>query len=321
MRLSYISALIGLTSAIALQTSLPVQASTFDLSKLNNIKARPIDSETRLDLVGLPADQQGYTAFYNPDPLAPDSGHGDISLNALGNGGPYYVTGRQGSPEVNYSASRTRTSTLTAIPGFSTLSNYLATNEISLDNIGFGFGQKNYNEFTKTWNLGEDKLGQDWFASEDSPIEERIYKANPNDVEAFLMYGTTKIVSLEYFDIYVAFDYGPTKSPFDDIEIAFGDLVKATKVDGLDPLLDGLATTLLEDVAAAGGYLQVVILDAAPDGTNITTGNGFEVINLIFPGSLRVVRPVPESSQTLGILMFSALCVISQLKKIQVKIK
>ena len=129
------------------------------------------------------------------------------------------------------------------------------------------------------------------------------------------MYGTQKIINLEYFNIYVAFDYGPTKSPFDDMEIAFGDLVKATKIDGLDPLADGLATALLKDVAAAGGYLQVVILDTAPDGTNITTGNGFDIMNLIFPGSLRVARPIPEPSQALGIFMFSALCVIYKLKK------
>ncbi|MBD2439007.1 hypothetical protein [Nostoc sp. FACHB-110] len=320
MRIPYISALLGLTGMLALQTFLPAQAATFDLSKLKNIKARPIESDTRLDLLGLPIEQQGYTAFFNPNPLALDNGHDDISLNASGNGAPYYVTGRQSSPEEPASGS-TKTSTVTAIAGFPTLSNYLASNGISFDSLGFGFGQKNYNEFTKTWNLGEDKLGQDWFASQDSTVEERIYKANPNDVEAFLTFGTQKIVSLGYFDIYTALDYGATKSPFDDIETAFTDLVKGTKVNGLDPLADGLATALLKDVADAGDYLQVVILDTAPDDTNITQGNDFIAINLRFLGSVRVARLVPENSPALGLLVFGALYLTPQLKKVKLKIK
>ncbi len=320
MGFHHISTLLGLTGILSLQICVPSQAATtFDLSRLKDIKSRPIESNTRLDLFGSDINQQGYTAFFSQNPLASDFLHNDISLNASGNGAPYYVTGRENSPEEPISSS-IRTATVTAIPGFTNLNSYLTSNGISADNIGFGFGQNNYNQFTKTWNLGENKLGQDWFASPDSNLEERIYRANPNDVGFYLTFGATKIVTLGYSDIYLGLDYGLTKSPFDDTEISFTDPMKATKVTGLDSLADGLATALLKDVTAGGDYLQFYLFDTFTNDTRVTTGNGFVAIDLHLPGSLRVVRPVPETSPTLGILMFSALCAISQLNKKRVKI-
>ncbi|MFH7029834.1 MAG: PEP-CTERM sorting domain-containing protein [Heteroscytonema crispum UTEX LB 1556] len=311
-----------MTTAASVWLSPSARAATFDFDQLKNISSRPIDSDNRLQLFGNPADKQGYTAFFNLDPSALDSGHGDISLNASGNGAPYYVTGRQGSPEVPASGA-TRTSTVADIVGFPTLSSYLTNNSIPLSSIGFSFSQKSDRDFTKTWNLGNDRLGEDWFASPDSPIEERIYKANPDDVETFLSFGTTKILNFGYSNIYSVLNYGSTTALADDIDSAFTDPVSATKVAGLDPLTEGLANALLQDVNAAGGKVQLVIEDNDVQVPTFTTGNGFGVLNFRLVGSLRAVRPatVPEPNSVSGLLLFGSLGGVFSLKKRQLKMR
>lgn len=321
MRAYYLSTLLGLTTTVAVWAPLPVEAATFNFDQLQNISSRPIDSDSRLNFLGVPSENQGFSAFYNinrfidPTQCSLDCGHNDISLNASGNGAPYYTTGRQGSPEEPPSGA-TRTATVTEIAGFPALSSYLTSNAIPLSNIGFGFGQKSDRSFTETWNLGDDILGEDWFASPDSPIEERIYTANPDDVELFLSYGTDQIVNFGYSPLYSVLDYGPTIQLSDDIDTAFTDPTTATKVDGLDPFADALANAFLEDVAAAGGEVQVVIEDRDVDDSNLTSGNGFGGINLRAEGS---IQAVPEPSSTLGLLMFGAIGAVSYLKKQQNK--
>lgn len=308
------SILLGLTSAVAVIAPMPVQAATFNFDQLQVIPSRPLASTSRLNLFGTPSENLGYSAFSNIDPSAPDFGHRDISLNASGNGAPYYVTGRQGSPQ-EPPIGATRTANVSGVAGFSTLSNYLTNNAIDFSNLGFSFGQKSDRTFTTTWNLGEDKFGQDWFASPTSTIEERIYTANPDDVELFLSYGTTKIVSFGYSDLYSVLDYGPTIELSDDIDIAYTDPVKSTKVDGLNPFENALANAFLQDVAAAGGGIQLLIEDTEVEqDINGGIGNGFGVINLRFVGSLRAVA-IPESSSVLGLLMLGALGAVSYLKK------
>ncbi|AUB44003.1 hypothetical protein COO91_10217 (plasmid) [Nostoc flagelliforme CCNUN1] len=318
MRTHHISIFLGLTTSVAVVVHLPVQAATFNFDQLQYIPSRPIDSAYRLNLLGTPSEKQGYSAFFNLDSSAPDYGHRDISLNASGNGAPYYTTGRQGSPEVP-SSGATRTANVTEIAGFPSLSSYLTSNGIAPSNLGFGYGQKSDLSFTTTWNLGEDKLGQDWFASPTSKIEERIYKANSDDVELFLSYGTNKIVSFGYSNIYSALDYGATTQLFDDIDVAYTDPIKAIKVSELDPFADALADAFLQDIAVAGGGVQVVIEDNVVDDSNFVTGNGFGVINLRFIGSLRAVA-IPESSSVLGLLMFGALGAVSCFKKRKTRI-
>ncbi|MBW4450087.1 MAG: hypothetical protein KME38_25460 [Spirirestis rafaelensis WJT71-NPBG6] len=322
MRTQIVPVIIGLTSAVTMCSWSAARAATFDFNQLKNISSRPIDSDNRLQLFGNPADKQGYTAFFNLDPSALDSGHADISLNASGNGAPYYVTGRQGSPEVPASGA-TRTSTVADIVGFPSLSNYLTNNSIPLSSIGFSFSRKSDRDFTKTWNLGNDRLGEDWFASPDSPIEERIYKANPDDVETFLSFGTTKILSFGYSNIYSVLNYGPTTALADDIDSAFTDPLTATKVAGLDPLAEGLANALLQDVNAAGGRVQLVIQDNDVQLPTFTTGNGFGVLNFQLVGSLRAVRPatVPEPHSALGLLVFGTLGGVFYLKKRKLNMK
>lgn len=311
MRTYHLSKLLGLTTTVAVCAPLSVQAASFNFDQLPNISSRPIESDYRLSFLGNTSENQGYTAFSNLDPSAPDFAHRDISLNASGNGALYYVTGRQGSPE-EPPISATRSATVTEIAGFPALSSYLTSNEIPLDKIGFGFSQKSDRSFTETWNLGDDILGQDWFASPDSPIEERIYTANPDDVELFLSYGTTKIVNFGYSDIYSVLDYGSTTSVNDDIDSAFTDPTTITKVAGLEPSADALANAFLQDVAAGGGEVQLVIQDSEVNDTNFTTGNGFGIINFQLQGS---IRAVPEPSSALGIFALGALGAVSYLKR------
>lgn len=313
MRTYHLSILLGLTSTVAVSAPLAAQTANFDFDQLQNILSRPIDSAYTLNFSGLPTDNQGYSAFFNLDSSAPDFGHRDISLNASGNGAPYYVTGRQGSPQEPPNGA-TRTASVTEIAGFPTLSSFLTSNEITLSNIGISLGQRSDRSFTETWNLGDDILGEDWFASPDSNIEERIYTANPDDVEVFLSYGTTRIASFGYSDLYSVLNYGPTTLLSDDIDIAFTAPTRATRVAGLDPFADALANAFLEDVAAGGGGVQLVIDDREVDDSSFTTGNGFGIINLRAVGSLRAVR-VPEPSSVLGLLMFGALGGVSYLKK------
>ncbi len=313
MRTHLLPTLLGLTTTVSICTSLgvhSVQAATFNYDQLKNISTRPINSGNTITFSGTPDQNQGYTAFSNLDSTALDFGHQVTSLNGSGNS-PYYVTGREGSPEVPPSGA-TRATTTTEIAGFPVFSSYLKNNGIPLDSIGFGFGPKSDRSFNKTWNLGNDRLGEDWFASPDSTIEEKIYKANPDDVEEYISFGNEKIVNLGYSNIYAAIDYGPTKAFSDDKDVALTDPTTATKVTGLDPVGDALANAFLQDVAAAGNKVQLVHEEDQPDENNFAIGNGFGGINLRFGAS---IAAVPEPSSALGFLIFGALGTVSYLKK------
>jgi hypothetical protein len=316
MRTHHLSIFLGLTATAAVYAPLPVQAASFNLDLLQNISSRPIESNQELNFFGTPLDNQGFTAYFNPNPFAPDRGHTEISLNSPGNRAPYYTTGRHASPEEPPSGATTST-TLNEIIGFSNFFSYLTNNDIPLSSIGFSYGQESDTDFTGAWNLGDDLIGQDWFASPDSTVEERIYTANPDDVEIFLSYGDTRIVNFGYSDIYTIFEYGATTSTIDDAELIFTDPLTAATVGVLDPLAAGLADAFLQDVMAGGGGVQLVSEDEAVDDVNVTTGNGFVILNIRFPASLRIVpsATVPEPSSVLGLLMFGALGAVSRMKK------
>jgi len=316
MRNYHLSILLGVTSTIALGAPLPVQAAIFNFDSLQYISTRPIESEDILFFFGSPSDNQGYTGFFRLDPTAPDHGHTEISLNSPGNIAPYYTAGREHSPEEPPSGA-TRSATLNNITGFSNFFSYLTNNNILLSDIGLGYGQKSGRNFTATWNLGDDILGQDWFASPDSTLEERIYRANPDDVEIFLSYGTNKIVNLGYSPFYSALEYGSTPSTVDDSEAVLSEPITANRVAELDPLAAGLADAFLLDVANAGGSIQVVYEDVQVQDVSFALGNGFGVVRIPFPVSLRAVpsATVPESSSVIGLFMFGALGAVSRMRK------
>lgn len=322
MRNYQLATLLGLTTTLTLGVHSSVQAATlnYDYNQLSFISSRPIESNHVLNFYGDTSDNQGFAPFYNLDSSALDHGHREIGLNSRKdapiNNAPYYGTGRQGSPEQPASGA-TRTATLTESTSFSSFSNYLTNNGIPLSNIGFVFGQKSDRSFTQTWNLGSDTRGVDWSASPDSPREERIYKANPNDVEIALVDGTNKILDLGYSNFYSVEDYGSSPSPNDDFEGNFTDILKPTEVSGLDALDKGLADAFLKDVTTDGGGIQFVNENYGVLDVDLAQGNGYGIFRLPFPIELRAVplKAVPEPSSVLEILMFGALVAVFRLKR------
>jgi hypothetical protein len=311
---SCFSLFLGVAATTVVLTPITVQAATFDYSQVQNWTARPIDSNDILYFFGDLARNEGYTLVNNLDPNAPDAGHVSIALNALPGNSGYYTMGRHASPEPNNTA--TRSASLESTTGFSNFLNYLNSNNIPLSSIGYSYGQKSDLDFTKSLNLGEDQLGQDWFATADSPIEERIYRANPDDFETFLTYGTTKILQFGYSDTYFAVDNGATPDFTDNFNVFLGDPVPALEVAGLDPLASGLADAFLQDVARGGGSVQFISED--PDlEVDISFVNGFDVTHIGFPLELRIVSStsVPEPTSILGFLMFGVLGAVTRMAK------
>lgn len=288
------------STTVAVSAALPVQAATFDFSKLELISTKPIESNSELYFFGSLDNNEGQTAFFNPDPNALDRGHAEISPNS-GSIAPYYATGRNASPE---NSGATRAASLEGVTNFPNFFNYLTNNSIALNSIGFSYGQKSDRDFKETWNLGEDKLGQDWLASPTSTVEERIYTANPDAVESYFSLGNTKIVNLDYTPFYVLFEYGETPALEDNIDLFYTEPVKATKVAGLDSLAEGLADAFLLDIANNGGNVQLVIEDIAAEDGAFAFNNGFNIFNFPLPLSVRAVS-VPEPSAILGFLMLA----------------
>ncbi|RCJ32491.1 hypothetical protein A6770_18960 [Nostoc minutum NIES-26] len=288
------------STTVAVSAALPVQAATFDFSKLQLISTRPIESNSELSFFGDVNANEGQTAFINPDPNAPDNGHAEISPNS-GSFAPYYATGRNASPE---NSGATRAASLKGVTNFPNFFNYLTKNSIALNSIGFSYGQKSDRDFRETWNLGEDKLGQDWLASSTSTIEERIYRANPDVVETYFSLGNTRILNLGYTPLYATFEYGETPAREDNIDLFYSEPVKVTKVGGLNSLEAGLADAFLQDVANNGGSIQLVGEDVAAQDGSFTSGNGFSIFNFSLPLTVRAVS-VPEPSAILGFLMLA----------------
>jgi hypothetical protein len=303
------SVLLGLTATALVWSPLATQAATFDYNRIKNISARPIASNDVLSFFGDLKRNEGYVGISNLDPNAPDAGHVGFRPNT-GNA-DYYALGRSRSPELS---GATRAASLENVKGFSNFFNYLNDNNISLGSIGFSFGPKSDRPFTKTWNLGKDKLGQDWYGSPDSTIEEIVYQANPDDVEIFLAYGNTKIINFGYTPLYlISVNEDPTTNLFNNMNIHLTEPISVSKVAGLDPFASGLANAFLQDVSAAGGSVQFVA-QYEPDASDISfsESQGYGMFNLSFPVELRAVNntSVPEPNSILGLLAFGSLGVI-----------
>ncbi|WP_309731245.1 PEP-CTERM sorting domain-containing protein [Chamaesiphon sp. OTE_75_metabat_556] len=323
MKLSNFALLSSVAStSLAVIFSAPVRAASFNYNDLQLIQARPLTFTDSLNFFGgTSSDNQGYVAFFNVvDPNVLDAGHLEVSLNdpALSIA-PYYASGRNASPLVGNTA--TRAATLNGINGFSNFSNYVTTNSISISDLGYGFGAKSNQDFRQTWNLGADLFGQNWLGSPTSTVEERIYAANPNAVERFMNFGTTKILQFGYSDEHVAFDYGATSGTDDDLEVLFSNPVTVSKELGLSPLLDGLADAFLADVnQSSGGRIQFVSED---EGAPFLAGDfqdPYFIANVRLPLSVRIVSEsaataVPEPSGIGGLLLLGTFGLLNKLKK------
>ncbi|MBC6436256.1 PEP-CTERM sorting domain-containing protein [Nostoc sp. HG1] len=316
MRNYGLSLLLGLTSTATVLMPITVEAATYDYSRIKPIvdtQLRPIRSNDILGLYGSIEENEGYTAFSNLDRNAPDAGHTAIRLNPLSSA--YYVLGREYNLDTT---GATRSATLENVKGFSNFFNYLNTNNIPLDSIGFAFGSRPGLDITKTQNLGEDKLGQDWFSRPDSPIEITLYRGNPDEFTSYLTYGTNKLIDLGYSDFYFISDNRGGSVFEDNWNIFYNPPTPASKIPDLDPLPSGLADAFLQDVAAGGGAVQIISEDQ-PKGSGVTSSRNdkYSLISISFPVELRVVKAVPESSSILGLLMFGVLGIVPQIAKLR----
>lgn len=315
MSMRHFALLLGLTTAgtATLLAPLPTRAAScetgdlFDFSSIQFLATRPIASNNCLRLFGKRTDPtpQGFVGY--------GAGHTETSLNSPGNPAPYYAAGIDFSPENVPSATRSAT-LLNNITGFSNFATFLTNNSINVERIGFSFGPKN-RDFTKSWNLGDDINGQNYFSSPTSSLEERIYAANSKEVESFLLLDTTKIISFGYSDIYSFLEYGATTAPDDDSEAIISDPFSVSKVAGLLGEFDGLANAFLADVGS--NKVQLVSEDAAvvPDDVFIDPSIGplNPVVSIQFPLQLRIVS-TPEPSVTLGLMSLGIMAVGCRLK-------
>ena len=200
MHTRYISLLLGMTATATatMVSSAPAHAASceagdlFDFDSTEFIDIRPIQSNNCLRLFG---EREGAN---DPDPqgfVAYGAGPMEMSLNSPGNFAPYYAAGIDFSPE-NLPGARQAATLLDDTTGFTNFSNFLTNNSIDSDRIGFSFGPKD-GDFTKTWNLGEQINGENYFSSPTSTLEERIYSANPDEVESFLLLDGDKFVTFD----------------------------------------------------------------------------------------------------------------------------
>ncbi|MGK7963098.1 PEP-CTERM sorting domain-containing protein [Crocosphaera sp.] len=317
----YLSVLFGLTATATatITPSLPASAMSmacesgelFDYSTVQFINTRPIHSNNCLRLFGNRTDSsvQGFVGY--------GAGHIETSLNSPGNNAPYYAAGIDFSPEnlVNPTGATRSATLLDNITGFSNFANFLTANSIDVGRVGFSFGP-NDGIFTNSWNLGDDINGQNYFSSTDSSLEERIYSANPDEVDSFLLLDETKIVSFGYSDIYSFLEYGESTSPDDDSEAIISDPFSVSKVSGLSGEFDGLADAFVADVGKGlvqlvsedeGDVLESVFVDGSIGALN-------PVLSIQFPVQLRIVS-VPEPTVTFGLFSLGLMAAGSHLKK------
>ena len=316
MRIFHLSLWLGLTTTFV-TFPVAVKAFDYDYSGVENISTRPIESDYVLDFLGDDSNNQGFGVYWDPNNTI-----FEISKNSPNNPIPYYATGRSLIPSEPPSTAINSASLTSISAGFPNLASYLTDNDIPLDSIGFKFGQINPSDFTETWNFqvtGDMPDNINWFASSDSTIEERIYSASPDKVEMYLTQGTTKIINLGYSPFYTILDYGPTTSTTDDFDAILTDPLSVEKAAGLDPLLDGLADSFLEDVATVGDSVQFVFEEFAVEDPDVFfAGNGFFGSVLELPFNLRAVdssnTTVPEPSLIIGSLMVGS-CILRIRKK------
>lgn len=306
MRIQGMSSLLGLAPLVSvLLASTPVKATTLTTQILPPFPEE--NSSNRINFLGELDNNEGNVGFSSLDPSAPDFGHIEISKNALGFNSSYYVTGREGSPELFNQA--VRSGSVTGINGYNNFTNSLTSNGIAFEDIGFGFSQKSDRSATQTWNLGDDVLGEDWFGSPDSTLEELIYRANPDDVDFSLFYQTTKILDFSYSDIFVAADEGATTSFEDNSFFIFTNPLTATKETELERLENSLAEAFLQDVTSRGGEVRVIWDSAeAPESFDFLATEEYGIQYFSIPGSIQLIeKAVPEPSVVSTILAFGVM--------------
>lgn len=237
------------------------------------------------------------------------SGHSLISQGAPPGAVAYYylegaeATGLSTPGLVPYSATAQTTA----------LNNMAATSQVFTDNPGLSksllrlrFGPTGAQ--STTWNLGADINGTNYSASAGSPIEDRIYAADPGAVEAALYYNTTKLLTFGYSAMYMIINYQPAP----DTVQAYSDGVSYAAVGGLTGTNHSLAAAIVSDFNAGGGLAQLRF-DSIQNATRLDAGGVLGAYGLFsFTGT---VQAVPEpGTLLLSVLGVGGLCLLARFR-------
>jgi hypothetical protein len=177
----------------------------------------------------------------------------------------------------------------------------MVNNGMNYNDISFYFGPAEGQPLTSTWNLGTDTLGVEWFGDLNSPLEERIYSANPAEVVVGLSVLGTPFITFGYSDLYEIINYGATTATNDDTIQAYSDPVLAYAADELGAIQQELADAFLADVALGGGAVQLRFDTVQPASYIAGPGMDWVVAEYSFGGSVQVVSAVPEPETYAGI--------------------
>lgn len=308
-----------LSISLLILSQLAARGGAFNLSL-------PNDSGTSISFDGNVAQSYGVSGYMNEAEGNADSGHllENIVLNApIIPDGPgsrnltahYYISGRETGPFANGASD---TAFASGLNNMNDTGDYVNNQALNLGLLTFRFGANNGQPNTSSWNLGGDQLNVDWSGNLASSVEERIYKANAENVFSGLFFDGTKVVDFGYSDIYEILDYGGNQLGNDDSIIAYSDPVAASKEAGLNALLDGLADAILSDINGAGGQIQLrfdsIQAISSFDDEN-GGGDGLWVNNLGFSGTLQVVPEPSEYALAVAISLAVFIALRSQRKR------
>ncbi|MGN6555132.1 MAG: hypothetical protein ACTHLW_15600 [Verrucomicrobiota bacterium] len=227
-------------------------------------------------------------------------GHLITSSNAYpaGSIAPYYLTGRERPPQTT---SVDATAQASAVAGFSNFTAAVQSLGLVLGDFKFNYGQRGTN-YTQTWNLETDTFDTDYWLSPASTVEERVYRAQPDQVEMLITYQNTPWIYLSYSPLFWTVDY-TSVSALDDVTKCFSNPMRATPASNLSGAALATAQAFLQDLGN-GGFLQARF-DGIQPAAQQTFLKGFEGGNYSFTGKLQLVS-VPTlrmSPQTNGLAL------------------
>lgn len=301
-----------LLAGIAVASSFSLAAQVFNF---------PAQSANRISFEGT-SPGEGVVAFLDwpnwPNyPSTGGSGAGHLVGPSIIKNSPqshacYYSIGRESGPALGRPQNNTAHGL--ALFGLPATSAYLAQGSVA--SLGYQYGPTGADD-KKTWNLGQDQQGIDWFGNPNSSVENRIYRANPAEVAAKITYGAQAILTLGYSPIYMTIDYGATTDGGDDQIQAFTDAVTLSKVAGLPVFEDGLANALLADIGQFGGKVQMTF-DTFQTATREDALEGGFVYGIFgYQGSLQAVPEPSEYAAVFGFLALAGAWVVRRNRKIE----
>lgn len=264
--------------------ALAVMGSLFNPAVAQLSLSLPAASSVRLGFSGDNAGTAGGVA-------ASAFGHAITAQNAPN--GTFAYTYLLGAESAGTSLGYTDTAKASAgtTTGMGSTAAYITGNSLSFSNLTLRFGPTG--AASGTWNLGSDVLGVNYYQNAGSPIEERIYSANANAVQAALYYAGTKIMTFGYTPMNMIINYGATTSGNDDTIQAYSAPVSFNVVSGLSGTSAGLAQALAGDFTAGGGLVQLRF-DSFQTATRVDAAGTLGATGIFsFSGS---IQAIPEPS-------------------------